>query len=230
MANKPKLLILDSIGYAEPFAAQFVLLTPKTKNDLISGLDECDVVLFTGGADISPELYGDEVGAHTYTNPQRDRFEKMVFEEAVSRDKGILGICRGLQLGCALSGGKLIQHTTGHAGGSHLIDDMFGNTVLMTSLHHQMVRPETTKSVVVAWSKSKNSATYLDGQDKEIYTTEGKEKMQEAEIVWFPDTKCLGIQGHPEMSANKGLHKYCQSLVDLYLLNKSITPVYTPAY
>lgn len=227
MKTKPKLLVFDQIGYAEPFQDIFTLLTPNTEKDLVKGIKECDVVLFTGGADVSPHLYGEKAGPHTHAYPARDRFEEYVWHLATSENKGILGICRGLQLGCVMSGGKLIQHTTGHAGGSHLVEDMFGNTFLMTSIHHQMVRPETTKSVVVGWSKHRSSSCYLNGENHEIYSMADKEKVTEAEIVWFPDSRCLGIQGHPEASSNKNLHKYCQDLVKCYLLDEANVPKYS---
>lgn len=222
--TKPVLLVFDQMNYATPYREIFDVQYANTREDLVKGVMNCDVVLFTGGSDIGPHLYNEPAGSRTSTNPHRDKFEQFVWNLARQEKKGVLGICRGLQFIHAMNGGKLIQHTTGHMGGHHLIEDVFGNSLLMTSVHHQMVRPETVpRSTVIAWNKTPSSATYLDGWDKEIYTPKDGEALpsfQEAEIVWYPDTNALGIQGHPEMSENRNLHSYCRSLVQYYLLGE----------
>ena len=67
-----------------------------------------DAVIFSGGADISEELYKTS-GLHTTDSlPLRDRIEAYYFNRY--RDKvPILGICRGMQLINCLMGGSLIQ-------------------------------------------------------------------------------------------------------------------------
>ena len=70
----------------------------------------CDGFLFTGGQDVSPERYHEaplpELGEIC---PKRDVMEKIVLEKAISADKPILGICRGIQLINAALGGTLYQ-------------------------------------------------------------------------------------------------------------------------
>lgn len=233
--TKAKLLVFDQPYYAHPFSDVFDVVFANTKEKFINGLDECDVVLFTGGSDVSPHLYNEPEGTHTTTNPARDKFEQFVWHMATQKGKGKLGICRGLQFAVVMAGGKLVQHTTGHTGSNHLIEDIFGNSLLMNSVHHQMVRPETVKdSVVIAWNKGHASSAYLDGFNKEIYLDKvaDKESLKwpEPEIVWLPTQKALGIQGHPEMSENVELHNYCNQLIRYFLLDQKQTqPKYRPA-
>lgn len=72
----------------------------------------CDGILFSGGQDVSPELYGETPSAaYLATNPElspeRDRMEPIVLREALHDDKAILGICRGIQFINAALGGTI---------------------------------------------------------------------------------------------------------------------------
>lgn len=70
----------------------------------------CDGFLFTGGHDVSPELYGAQRSPQcAETSPERDALETLLFREAYALDKPILGICRGIQFVNAVMGGTLWQ-------------------------------------------------------------------------------------------------------------------------
>jgi putative glutamine amidotransferase len=74
--------------------------------------DHCDGVLFSGGEDLHPELYGkpgyvEEFGLKEII-PARDKFEYKVVERAFEHQKPVLGICRGLQLINVYLGGTLV--------------------------------------------------------------------------------------------------------------------------
>jgi len=72
---------------------------------------EVDGLLFTGGQDVSPGLYGEETNA--LCGPlcgARDEMEALLFAEAViNMGKPAFGICRGLQFFNAALGGTLYQ-------------------------------------------------------------------------------------------------------------------------
>jgi putative glutamine amidotransferase len=65
-------------------------------------MDECDGVIFSGGEDLHPALYGKPEFELDYglkeIIPERDQFEYQVIAKAFSSKKPVLGICRGLQL------------------------------------------------------------------------------------------------------------------------------------
>lgn len=212
---KKRLFIPDSQSYARPFLRQFELTNDLTK---------ADCLLLTGGEDVDPATYGQKPRHGTYFTPSRDVYEIKAFNQARERGLPTIGICRGAQLLCALAGGTLVQDTTGH-GRSHPIVTKDGREYWMTSLHHQMLMPEKTDHVLIAWAKERLSKHYLGQNDEELYGHDpdamGRYQFpkdhKEPEIVWFPKIKGLAIQGHPEaFPIDHPTVDYCNELVQEY--------------
>ena len=81
-----------------------------TPEDLSQLIQLCDGFLFTGGHDVSPELYGEQPLPQCGERiPLRDRMEQQLLAEALKADKPLLGICRGTQVINAILGGTLYQ-------------------------------------------------------------------------------------------------------------------------
>jgi putative glutamine amidotransferase len=73
-------------------------------------VDELDGVLFTGGGDVDPVLYGED--RHPTVDdaePGRDEFEIDLARRAVAADLPLLAICRGAQVLNVAAGGTLVQ-------------------------------------------------------------------------------------------------------------------------
>lgn len=66
-------------------------------HELTDNLEEADIVMFTGGEDVDPSLYGCERHPTTYSNLKRDLEEKEIFEK-VKPHQLCVGICRGLRI------------------------------------------------------------------------------------------------------------------------------------
>ena len=82
---------------------------PPPADDTV--LDRLDAVVFAGGADLDPGLYGEAPHAETTgLRPERDAAEVPLMRAALRRDLPVLGICRGMQLLSVLRGGSLVQH------------------------------------------------------------------------------------------------------------------------
>ena len=62
---------------------------------LVDKVEDAEVVLFTGGEDVTPSLYNCRKHHTTYSNPSRDLAEKEVFNK-IKENQVALGICRGL--------------------------------------------------------------------------------------------------------------------------------------
>lgn len=87
------------------------LLVPPSEDAIEETLDALDGVVFSGGADLDPELYGQE--AHPETKgvmAQRDRGELTLLQGALARDMPVLAVCRGSQVLNVALGGDLVQH------------------------------------------------------------------------------------------------------------------------
>jgi putative glutamine amidotransferase len=87
------------------------LVVPPSEDALEETLDALDGVIFSGGGDLDPDLYGAE--AHDATDAprkERDVAELRLLEAALHRDMPVLAICRGSQLLNVARGGDLVQH------------------------------------------------------------------------------------------------------------------------
>ena len=85
--------------------------------DLEATLALVDGLVFSGGSDLDPELYGDE--AHPETNGivrERDDFELELMQAALAQDIPMLAICRGSQVLNVALGGGIEQHVPDRVG------------------------------------------------------------------------------------------------------------------
>jgi len=75
----------------------------------------CDGFLFSGGVDVDPKCYGEEIAFdNVEIDTVRDGFEMAVFPHVLATGKPIFGICRGIQVMNVCCGGSLYQHIGGH--------------------------------------------------------------------------------------------------------------------
>lgn len=150
-----------------------------------------DLVCFTGGADISPEYYNEKCHERTHFSPERDSFEFAVYKQFVGK-KPMAGVCRGGQLLNIANGGKMYQHVNNHAGRNHLVHDVKGRQVMVSSAHHQMMIPPENKGVVIGWSMM---STRKETFDEALILPDPE---PDPEVIWFDDNKHLAFQAHPE--------------------------------
>jgi putative glutamine amidotransferase len=175
-------------GYLAPLIA-------TGKYDETKELLAADLVLFAGGHDVSPELYGHRKSRFTYSYPRRDEEEVHDFLAAKQAGIPMVGICRGMQFLTAVTGGKLFQDVNGHAGPRHIMVTDKGEEFVVNSLHHQMCDPwhGQEEFKLLGWSKEKQSDIYL-GEDVLV---EGPPV--EPEAIYWPGIKAFAVQWHPEM-------------------------------
>lgn len=179
------------------------IMLPLTsdKDDLQQMTRELDGFVFTGGQDISPNLYSEK------TTPmcgqrcrERDDMEAVLFRLVYEMDKPILGICRGIQYINVIMGGTLYQdlpsehpsrtvhcqkppydipvHAVSIMEESPLYGLLKKKNLMVNSYHHQAVKRLAPKLAVMAVSE--------DGV---------------IEAVCIPKKKFIwGIQWHPELS------------------------------
>lgn len=204
------------------FEVEKLLITNKEElNKNLTKIIEIDLVVFTGGADVNPKYYVENKGKYTSINKERDEFEFRVLD-LLKNSIPKLGICRGAQLLTVYSGNTLIQHVAGHTS-EHEIEFFNGYVDKITSTHHQMMYPNNSNNLLLAWSNHFRSNTYLNGNNEEIKLPIS---FLEPEIVYYPSTNSLCIQGHPEFeTCSKTTSNYCLKMVN-NLLNKELIKKY----
>lgn len=195
------------------------------EGELVNDMGKADIVLFTGGCDVDPSFYNRENVASSY-HTDRDVFEKAEYERAISlKVPLLLGVCRGFQFINVMNGGILAQDISNHAiGRTHGMTN--GKEMYeINSLHHQMVYPfniSPDKYKILYWADPMRSHHYLGLTDEEI-----KLITCEPEVAVYytnENTKCLGIQGHPEMLYWRDMYHptidMLNNLVNKYLYDK----------
>ncbi len=80
-------------------------------------LDRIDGLLLSGGADVHPDHYGDDMHPETKVAPDvHDLFEIGLTRGALERGMPVLGICRGSQVLAVAAGGALVQDIPSQVG------------------------------------------------------------------------------------------------------------------
>ncbi len=172
------------------------LLVPPIEDAVDETLDSLDGILFSGGSDIDPSVYGAEPHPSVNgTRPERDRAELALMQAALERDLPVLAVCRGMEILNVARGGDLVQHlpdVVGHEHHKHTpgvfgdhevglegesrLGRILGDRAPVKSHHHQGVGRLGDGLVEAAWA-----------DDETI------------EAIEDPSRRfCLGVLWHPE--------------------------------
>lgn len=177
-------------------------LSPENADQILAKVDG---LLFSGGADIDPQLFNQN--PHPLlgeVSPERDRIELPLMRAAVEKDVPVLGVCRGAQLLNVALGGTLYQDLGREVSGSikhvqkapmyhasHSISIMEDSKlarllgvseIRVNSFHHQSI-----KNVAPGLNVS---ATAPDGIVEAVESSTGKAFV-------------MGVQWHPEAMIDK---------------------------
>ena len=178
--NKNYIEALNSIGFT---STMLVCGTPNIENIL----DVCDGFLVTGGIDVHPRWFNEEMNGTGSTNEELDIIDKTVIDYAVKHKKPLLGICRGHQVINVFMGGSLIQDIGQHHRNTrHTINTIrndlldFDECIEINSYHHQVNKVLAPGLIEIAKS--------YDGYNEAYVSYE------------YP---IIGVQWHPEKILNE---------------------------
>lgn len=182
-----------------------------------SDIGQADILLITGGVDVNPDLYNQNHGLYTnMPDVKRDEEEVGYFKQFVEQGKPILGVCRGSQLLCVVNGGELVQDSQHPY--YHAVYTNEGRIAPVISTHHQQALLRRVEHCeLIAWTKK--LSPYHLGEDNKDYGF--PDDYKEPEVVFYPQTRSLAIQSHPEMMPiGCEWVKFCQQLVTEKLIQR----------
>ncbi len=173
--------------------------TLATDEELETLIDLCDGIILSGGNDIDPAIFGEEILNDTVViAPERDKDETKVCGLAMERKLPILGICRGIQVMNVYFGGTLYQDIPAQ---------------LKTEVSHRMEKPYHRSSHNCILEK--DSPLYaLVGEETIMVNSHHHQALKTIapgflsmgrcedgviEAIYHPDEKYIwGVQWHPE--------------------------------
>ena len=179
-----------------------------------------------GGADLDPSFYGKERSNKCgYSSIARDKVSIAAIKQAIAEKRPVIGICRGAQIANVVNGGILVQHIEGH-GRPHHIDlyDLKGNKtnegVTVSSTHHQMMVAHED-GIILGKANEFTQGVHWDNVNENYhykYVTE---------VVYYPKTKTLCIQPHPEWMGQestfvKWINQFIQEQMGLDPINFAV--------
>lgn len=175
--------------------------------ETVNSMDEADLLQFTGGEDVSPDLYNELKHPKTRNSPARDAKEKAVYQWAVANGIPVAGICRGGQFLNVMNGGKMWQDVDNHAIGRTHKAFAVGHIgwVNVTSTHHQMMRPNTQVEHLVLMTAKESMYRENVGTTGIVLKNSmfGGRFDDDVESVYYPNTLTLCYQPHPEFSGGE---------------------------
>lgn len=188
-----KILVLNGPEYDVAVAGLGEITTRV--QEFVSDPTSFKLVMFTGGADVSPEFYGD-TSPKNYCNSNylRDVREIEVFNLARANNIKMTGICRGSQFLNVMCGGRMMHHVSNHA--TRVNHKMYTNLpdspITVNTLHHQM-SILADSAVLIGWAD--NVSNIYIGRDDEPEEWQAPE----TEAFIYPEQQVAAVQYHPEM-------------------------------
>ena len=191
-------------------------------SQLNSLLPKLDGVLFSGGDDVNPRLYGEDQFPETKkVLDERDEIESVLLKSCIEKDLPVFGICRGLQIINVVLGGSLYQHIQTQFAGSiqhdrhddirekrhHSITVTPGSllarltglsSIQLNTLHHQGIRDLAKELDIGAKCSEDGLIEAVEKPDQHFFLA----------VQWHPEE----LTEYPEQhSLFEGFVKACQT-------------------
>jgi len=186
------------------------ILIPDIDNELLffDFLSKLDGFVFQGGTDLAPETYNELPIGKWQGDRKRDIYELKILNYAITNNKPVLAICRGVQLLNVYCGGTLYQDintqintnvehrnasnydTIAHEiiyTNSNILSKLYSESKKkhVNTIHHQAIKKLGNNLHVLAKSKEDGIIEAISLNDKD-------------------NPRVIGVQWHPEFSYNLG--------------------------
>ncbi len=202
---------INYINRVNEYDAIPVIITPDTPAELPDGtiftpdalgrvapeiLDKLDGLILSGGGDVHPRYFGQELnGADPESiDEKRDELEIVLALGALDRDMPLFGICRGCQILNVAAGGGMVQH----------FDDHRSDTD-NPELHAVTVEPESLLGRIVAGDSLAVNTYHHQGVDQATLAPIFRATAFAEPDPWLVEAYespahrwVMGVQWHPE--------------------------------
>lgn len=159
-------------------------------------LAHCDCLIIPGGYDVQGYYIQEEHRLEcTYYPSTLDHFDFLCMDAFIKQKKGILGICRGMQLLNLYFHGGLLSHISEahakdhqhslHFASHSFLHQLYEDAMIVNSYHHQ---------VIGKLGNGLHAAAYSE----EMYV----------EAITHKELAILGVQWHPELMENDQIFPY----------------------
>ena len=180
----------------------------EVKHSYLPKLDlDCDGLLLSGGADINPKYYGEEINGSVNVDDARDSAEYKLFNAYFKAGKPIFGICRGCQFINVLLGGSLVQHLDccqNHVDGKFhtvksekdsIIYALHGQEFITNSFHHQAINKLGKGLKATAFSENGSVIEAIEHEEKPIFAVQWHpERMVKSAEKYILDALTAGAE------------------------------------
>jgi putative glutamine amidotransferase len=178
-----------------------LIFAPGRREDVPELLDHVGGLVLTGGADIDPDLYGEE--RHPALGSvfrERDEFEIALVREALRRDLPVLAICRGHQVLNVATGGTLVQDIPSQVPGAGAHDP---DVERWQTCHDVQILPDTRLREILGTEKvAVNSFHHQSvkqlGRDLVLSARSPDGVVEGIEMPRRAKRFVVGVQWHPE--------------------------------
>lgn len=182
------------------------IILPIVKDEAILRelFENCDGILLAGGNDIGPKRYGEKVSPHTkHIHEERDAQELKLGTWAVSDNKPLLAICRGMQMLNVLRGGTLYQDipTELPNADTHEIPDEKSSEREHQIVHLLSIEPNSQLAKIlnmktIGANAYHHQAIKILGKGLVVTARTPDEVIEAVELPDHPFA--IGVQAHPE--------------------------------
>lgn len=208
---------------AAELAEDMELLELSFEKGNVEDIEKCDGFVLTGGIDVTPSISG---GAEDYPHrpavfsPERDEFERQIYEFAKTKRLPIIGVCRGMQYINILEGGAVFDdigapenelHKKGELDKVHEIKVVTGSLLesvigqdqgLVNSAHHQAVNPDRLGQNLMINAYAVSGNGIVEGLEYKDKTNSGF---------------MIAVQWHPERMKEKENDPFSQKIKEQFI-------------
>lgn len=204
----------QTLPYMQFFSQFGYVRLISTLDKLDNIVNEVDMLVTPGGADLTSSLYGKAPGAMDgRANQHYEYLDSILLSEFIKAKKPIVGICRGMQSINSFLGGTLNQHIVGHNQSDErsitkqkLQFTDSEEQYYINSMHHQSVETLGKGLRLVAYSqqfrgcysKEDIKMTWRTYDSKTGFVSDRDEVPVTVEAFIGENYPILGVQWHPE--------------------------------